>query len=36
VRHRENLCDRPLFTGFTRGGRYATEDGLIFWALRSR
>jgi hypothetical protein len=24
VMHRENLCDRPLFTGFTRDGGYAT------------
>jgi propanol-preferring alcohol dehydrogenase len=23
--HRENLCDRPLFTGFTRDGGFATE-----------
>ena len=22
--HRENLCDRPLFTGYTRNGGYAT------------
>src|SRR5260370_28158253 len=22
---RENLCDRPLFTGYTRDGRYATH-----------
>ena len=22
--HRENLCDRPLFTGYTRDGGYAT------------
>ena len=24
VMHRENLCDHPLFTGFTRDGGYAT------------
>jgi propanol-preferring alcohol dehydrogenase len=24
VMHRENLCDRPLFTGYTRDGGYAT------------
>ena len=24
VEHRENLCDRPLFTGFTRDGGFAT------------
>ena len=24
VAHRENLCDRPLFTGFTRNGGFAT------------
>jgi propanol-preferring alcohol dehydrogenase len=24
VMHRENLCDNPLFTGFTRDGGYAT------------
>ena len=24
VRHRENLCDRPLFTGYTRDGGFAT------------
>jgi propanol-preferring alcohol dehydrogenase len=23
--HRENLCDRPLFTGYTRDGGYATS-----------
>jgi propanol-preferring alcohol dehydrogenase len=25
VMHRENLCDRPLFTGYTRDGGYATS-----------
>src|ERR1700728_5492208 len=24
VRHEENLCDRPLFTGYTRDGGFAT------------
>jgi propanol-preferring alcohol dehydrogenase len=24
IEHRENLCDRPLFTGFTRDGGFAT------------
>jgi propanol-preferring alcohol dehydrogenase len=24
LEHRENLCDRPLFTGFTRNGGFAT------------
>jgi len=24
IAHRENLCDRPLFTGYTRNGGYAT------------
>ena len=24
VEHRENLCDRPLFTGYTRDGGFAT------------
>ncbi|MDD5633227.1 MAG: alcohol dehydrogenase catalytic domain-containing protein, partial [Methylococcales bacterium] len=24
VEHQENLCDRPLFTGFTRNGGFAT------------
>jgi propanol-preferring alcohol dehydrogenase len=24
LEHRENLCDRPLFTGYTRDGGYAT------------
>ena len=23
--HRENLCDRPVFTGYTRNGGYATR-----------
>jgi alcohol dehydrogenase, propanol-preferring len=25
VSHRENLCDRPVFTGYTRNGGYATR-----------
>src|ERR1700735_4386354 len=25
VRHRDNLCDRPLFTGYTRDGGFATS-----------
>ncbi|HXW70013.1 MAG TPA: zinc-dependent alcohol dehydrogenase family protein [Methylocella sp.] len=25
VSHRENLCDRPVFTGYTRNGGYATH-----------
>jgi propanol-preferring alcohol dehydrogenase len=25
MNHRENLCDRPLFTGYTRDGGYATS-----------
>ena len=25
VRHEENLCDRPLFTGYTRDGGFATS-----------
>jgi len=25
AKHRENLCDRPVFTGYTRNGGYATR-----------
>ena len=25
VRHKENLCDHPLFTGYTRNGGFATS-----------
>ena len=37
--HRENLCDRPLFTGYTRDGGFATStivDARYAFALTSQ